>query len=326
MGISTSSTATSLETEIDATITMKRAAADGVAEIRLSATDGSLLPEWTPGAHVDFILGSGLVRQYSLAGDPDDRSQYRFGVLLDPNSRGGSLEVHGSLSAGGEIRIRGPRNNFTFRNSETYVFVAGGIGITPLLPMIRAAEANGANWSLWYGGRTRSSMAFLEELLAYGERVNIYPEDERGFIPLKNVMAESGEALVYTCGPEPLLNAVVGAFDAVGKPARDLHLERFVARDVSDSRPTGTFEIELVESELVLTVPEDQTIVDVAREAGVLVFTSCEEGMCGTCETRVVSGTPVHLDSAKSPEQHDKDRTMAICVSRCASGRLVLDL
>jgi ferredoxin-NADP reductase len=324
--MSTTSPATSVETEINATITMKRDAADGVAEIRLSATDGSALPEWSPGAHVDFILGSGLVRQYSLAGDPGDRSQYRFGVLLDPNSRGGSIEVHETLSAGGEISIRGPRNNFTFRDAETYVFVAGGIGITPLLPMIRSAEANGANWSLWYGGRTRSSMAFLEELLAYGERVNIYPEDERGFIPLKDVMAGSGDALVYTCGPEPLLNAVGGAFDAVGKPARDLYLERFVARDVSGTRPTGDFEIELVESELVLNVPEDRSIVEVAREAGVLVFTSCEEGMCGTCETRVVSGTPVHLDSAKSPEQHDEDRTMAICVSRCASGRLVLDL
>ncbi|ABH00477.1 probable dioxygenase (plasmid) [Rhodococcus jostii RHA1] len=304
----------------------RRVVGDRVVELCLAAEDGSALPEWEPGSHVDLLLASGLVRQYSLAGSPQDRSTYRLGVLRELDGRGGSAEVHDTLTAGTPVTVRGPRNNFPLLPSPRYVFIAGGIGITPLIPMLEAASADEADWTLHYGGRNQASLAFADELVArFGARIILHPQDTCGLLPVADLVAGADGALVYCCGPEPLLQAVQAAGDAIGLPARDVHIERFSAREVEAAR-AGAFEIELTSTGDVLTVPDGGTIVDVLRDHEVLVFTSCEEGMCGTCETRVLAGTPDHLDSFRSPEEHDEDGTMAVCVSRSLSPRLVLDI
>ncbi|TAJ42285.1 MAG: oxidoreductase, partial [Chitinophagaceae bacterium] len=165
-------------------VTEKRVVAEGVVSLELSAAHGGRLPDWAPGAHIDLILPNGLTRQYSLCGDRWTPDRYQVGVLKEPASRGGSAYVHDVLAVGDQIEIGGPRNNFALVPSPTYLFVAGGIGITPLLPMIRQADMLGTNWHLLYGGRRRASMAFLDELSAYGDRVTVAPQDESGLLDL----------------------------------------------------------------------------------------------------------------------------------------------
>lgn len=172
------------EVELDALVTGRHVESDGVVVLTLRAADGGPLPRWAPGAHVDLLLGAGLVRSYSLCGDPADRHRWRLGVLREPDGRGGSAHVHERLTAGVPVRVRGPRNHFPLLDAPRYLFVAGGIGITPLLPMIAAVDAAGAEWALVYGGRTRASMAFLDEVARYdgaavdGGRVTVTPQDE----------------------------------------------------------------------------------------------------------------------------------------------------
>ncbi|HEX6354130.1 PDR/VanB family oxidoreductase [Actinophytocola sp.] len=291
---------------IDVSVAAKEAVADGVVALTLR---GSSLPSWTPGAHVDVELRSGLVRQYSLCGSPDDPS-WRIGVLRESSGRGGSEYVHDTLAVGDRVRVSLPRNTFPLEPAARYLFIAGGIGITPLLPMIAAVAAQGADWQLRYGGRTRESMAFLPELAVHGDRVCARP----GLIDLSEV---DDDVAVYCCGPEPLLSAVEGRYD----PDR-LHLERFAPRPVAGA----PFEVELASSGNVLKVPADQSILSVLLDAGVPVLSSCQEGTCGTCETEVLSGTPEHHDSLLTEEERASGETMMICVSRSTGGRLVLDL
>ncbi|MDO9381127.1 MAG: cytochrome P450 [Nocardioidaceae bacterium] len=298
---------------------------DGVVALTLTSRDGSDLPPWEPGAHVDLVLDDGLVRQYSLSGDPADRSAYRVGVLREPDGRGGSAFVHDRLRPGSRLDVRGPRNHFALEPSPRYVFVAGGIGITPILPMVAAAEAAGADWRLVYGGRHRASMAHLDELAAHGDRVTVWPQDERGHIDLPGVLGTPrADTLVYTCGPTPLLDAVEA--QCADWPAGALHLERFAAKEVGAPTLDVPFEVELARSGRVLTVPVDRAVVDVLDDAGVVVLTSCGEGTCGTCETPVLEGVPDHRDSVLDPQEQARNDCMMVCVSRSCSERLVLDL
>lgn len=297
----------------------------GVVALTLTSRDGADLPAWQPGAHVDLVLDDGLVRQYSLSGDPSDTTSYRVGVLREPDGRGGSAFVHEQLRPGSRVEVRGPRNHFVLEPSPRYVLIAGGIGITPILPMIAQIAAQGAEWSLVYGGRTRSSMAFLDELAEHGDRVTVWPQDERGHIDLDALLGTpSDDTLVYVCGPTPLLDAVEER--CASWPAGALHLERFAARAVGAPALDEPFEIELARSGRVLTVPVDRTVVDVLDDAGVVVLTSCGEGTCGTCETGVVEGTPDHRDSVLTPAEQERNDCMMVCVSRSCSKRLVLDL
>ena len=176
------------EDTLDVFVSDKKACADGVYQVNLVSASGGRLPEWEPGAHIELDLPNGLRRQYSLSSDPSDTEAWRIGVLRESESRGGSLYVCDSLEIGARLSIRGPRNNFPLHAAPRYLFIAGGIGITPLLPMIRSAERAGADWTLIYGGRTRSSMAFLEELSIYGDRVKVLPQDERGLLPLESLL------------------------------------------------------------------------------------------------------------------------------------------
>jgi len=297
--------------------------ADEVVALTLVHPDGEDLPPWTPGAHIDLILGDDVVRQYSLCGSPADPSRWRVGVLKTPDSRGGSKAVH-ALEVGATVRVRGPRNHFPFVAAKRYLFVAGGIGITPLLPMIAEAAAAGSDWRLVYGGRTRGSMAFVDELAHHGDRVVLMPQDEAGMPDLDALLGTpEDDTLVYTCGPTGLLDAIEQRCSSW--PPGSLHLERFAAKATDDSRNTE-FELVLQSSGLTLTVPPDKSIFDVCKEAGVSVVGSCLEGVCGTCETEVVEGDVDHRDSVLNEEEQESNEYMMICVSRCRGPRLTLDL
>ena len=313
------------ELETEALVAAMHEAADGVVTLALRAAGSSPLPPWEAGAHVDLVLGEAPTRQYSLCGDPGDHSEYRLGVLRDPGGRGSSLHVHDRLAVGDTVRLRGPRNNFPLVASPRYLFVAGGIGITPILAMIRTAEAAGAQWRLVYGGRRRASMAFLDELAAYGDRVSIHPQDETGLLDLDALLGRpEPDTLVYCCGPEPLLAAVERRCGAW--PRGSLHVERFAPRPQSEPVRAEAFEVVLRQSERTLSVPPDRSILAVVEEAGVGVLSSCAEGTCGTCETAVLEGVPDHRDSVLDDDERAANDCMMICVSRACTERLVLDL
>jgi ferredoxin-NADP reductase len=317
---------TSGEVDLTLRVDARTTGAEGVVVLDLCDPAGADLPAWAPGAHVDLRLPDGLTRQYSLCGDPADRSRWRIAVLREPESRGGSAHVHDALVEGTVVEVRGPRNHFPLVPARRYLFVAGGIGITPILPMIDAADAAGAEWELHYGGRSRRSMAFLQSLEeATGQRVTLHPQDEVGLIDLESLLGTPRPGtLVYCCGPEPLLVAVEQRCAAW--PEGSLHAERFAPKDVGEPVLTGAFEVELALSGLSLTVPPEKSVLQVVEEAGIDVLSSCTEGTCGTCETTVLSGEVDHRDSLLTPAEQAVNDTMFICVSRAACPRLVLEL
>ncbi|MFJ2395658.1 MULTISPECIES: PDR/VanB family oxidoreductase [unclassified Streptomyces] len=307
--------------EAELVVAEREFVADGVVALTLRHSRGEELPGWEPGAHVDVVLGPGLERQYSLCGDPADHGAWRIAVLREPHGRGGSSHVHERVDVGDRVRVRGPRNHFALTPAPRYRFVAGGIGITPILPMLAAAQAAGAEWTLLYGGRARGSMAFVRELSRYGDRVTIAPQDESGLLDLDSVLSDiPGGTLVYCCGPGPLLDAVQERC-----PAGLLHVERFAPK-AQEPDSDDEFEVVLARSGRTLTVPADVSVLDTVRGAGVEVLFSCAEGTCGTCETDVLEGTPDHRDSVLTDAERAAGETMLICVSRCRGKRLVLDL
>ena len=300
--------------------------AEDVVALTLVSPAGETLPAWSPGAHIDLVLADDLVRQYSLCSSPGEDGAWRIGVLRSPDSRGGSQRVHDSLTEGATVTVRGPRNHFPLVASSAYLFIAGGIGITPILPMIAQAQATGANWRLLYGGRHRASMAFLPELTQYGDRVTVVPQDEAGFLDLDGVLGTPQKGtLVYCCGPEGLLSAV--ETKCASWPPGSLHLERFSAKPQEISEVADeSFELVLQQTGVTVTVPPDKSVFAVALEAGANVLGSCMEGVCGTCETEVVEGDVDHRDSVLNEEERASNEFMMICVSRCKSKRLVLDI
>ncbi|MEU9665873.1 PDR/VanB family oxidoreductase [Streptomyces bobili] len=285
--------------------------AEGVVQLRL---EGRGLPGWEPGAHLDLVLPSGLVRQYSLCGDPADSSSYTVATRLVEGGRGGSREVHEQLREGMEIEVRGPRNRFPLVDAPSYVFVAGGIGITPILPMLRSLP-DGAEWRLLYCGRTRASMPYLEEVVQLGAgRVTVVAEDEDGRPGLDALFAQLPErAAVYCCGPEGLLTAVA-------RRVSDVRFERFAAGVASG----GAFEVELRRAGAVLTVGADSSVLATVRAELPDTAYSCEQGFCGTCRQRVLEGEVEHRDEWLTDAE--RGDSMLICVSRSRSDRLVLDM
>ncbi|MFN8196388.1 MAG: PDR/VanB family oxidoreductase [Nocardioidaceae bacterium] len=311
------------EFETEVVVSRVSRPAEDVVELTMTSGDGRPLPPWTPGAHVDLFLDGGLLRQYSLCSSPGDPTCYQVAVLLTPDSRGGSRAVH-QLAEGTRIRIRGPRNNFPLVSSRRYLFIAGGIGITPMLPMIEEADAAGADWRLAYGGRSRASMAYLAELQKYGARVTLVPQDEEGLLDIAGLLADPDpDTLVYCCGPEPLL-AVVER-EAASWPHGALHLERFAAKEIEREGDDAAFELVLQRSGITVTVPADKSVFDTMRDAGVSVLGSCLEGICGTCETGVLEGEVDHRDSVLDADEQEANDAMMVCVSRCRGSRLVLD-
>ncbi|MFB4307467.1 PDR/VanB family oxidoreductase [Actinomadura sp. GTD37] len=306
----------SVGTVTEVVVEDKAVLAEGVVGLTLRAAAGGDLPSWRPGAHVDVVLGDGLVRQYSLCGDPGDSRVWRIGVLKEGP---GSGVVHERVRVGDRLTVRGPRNNFVLEDVPRYVFLAGGIGITPIMPMVAAADAAGADWRLHYGGRSRPAMAFLGELSRYGERVRVHPQDECGLLDLDGILAEAADALVYCCGPEPMLAAVEERC-----PPGALRTERFSPKPVEGT--DEAFEVELSLSGRTLRVESGRSILETVEKAGVGVLSSCREGTCGTCETPVLDGEPEHRDSVLTEAERADGGFMMICVSRARGPRLVLEL
>jgi ferredoxin-NADP reductase len=306
-------------------VTGKRLEAQGLVSLELQRPDGGRLPDWTPGAHIDLILPNGVTRQYSLCGDPRDWRRYRVGVLREPDSRGGSHYVHDSLEVGHSITFGGPRNNFAVVPSPNFSFIAGGVGITPILPMLRLAEQVGADWRMLYLARSRDDMAFLEDLREWPDRVELHPADERGRADIAGWVADApDDSKLYVCGPSRLLDSVEEL--TRGWRRGWVRMERFTAREQSAPTRTTPFEVELSESGVVVTVEPDETVAKAIRDAGVRVLTSCERGVCGTCETSVLAGVPDHRDSLLDERERDANDCMFPCVSRSRSDRLVLEL
>lgn len=306
-------------------VTAKDKVAEGVVVLTLAHPQGARLPDWTPGSHIDLVLPNGTTRQYSLCGDRWDAYSYRIGVLRELNGRGGSAYVHDELRPGDRVGVGGPRNNFPMVPSDEYLFIAGGIGITPLLPMVRQADLLGAEWNLLYGGRRRASMGFLDDLAGYGDRVHLVPEDEFGRLDLAARLAEQRPGMkIYCCGPAPLLTAVEAACRSW--PEHTLRTERFMAGEQGEPVRNESFEVELRRSGTTVTVTPEVSVLDAVRSAGAAVLSSCRQGTCGTCETTVLDGRPDHRDSILADHERAADDSMFICVSRSRTDRLVLDL
>lgn len=311
--------------QIKLTVTAKTRVSTDVVALTLSHAEGRRLPDWTPGSHVDIVLPSGVSRQYSLCGDRWDAYSYRIAVLHERSGRGGSAYIHEKLNPGTMLALGGPRNNFPLVPSEKYLFIAGGIGITPILPMIQQADMLGADWKLIYLGRSRSTMAFLDELVAYGERVVFMPKDETGPCQLREIIGgHSRDKKVYVCGPQRLLTAV--EHHCAEWPTGLLRLEHFAAKDQSAPIRDTAFEIELAQAGLSVIVSPDVSVLDALQGAGISILTSCREGTCGTCEVTVLEGEPDHRDSILGDADRAAGHCMFPCVSRSCSDRLVLDL
>jgi ferredoxin-NADP reductase len=308
-------------------IVSRRMLAEGVVELQMASEDGASLPEWEPGAHIDLVLDSDTIRQYSLCGDPTDRSIYRVAVLDEPDGRGGSRRVHADVAEGDTLMIQGPRNHFTLQESESYVFIAGGIGITPLIPMIRRVAASGLPWHLHYAGRRRSTMAYLPDLELLDTdvqaRVHISPSEETGRIDLDLILGSADLGVtVYCCGPTTLLDAVEAA--AAARRVR-CRTERFAAKRI-EGVVDRSFTVRLASSGVELAVARDCPLLDVLFDANADIITSCEEGTCGTCEVTVLEGVPDHRDSVLTADEQAAGDRMMVCVSRSHTPLLVLDL
>ncbi|MEU6642593.1 PDR/VanB family oxidoreductase [Saccharomonospora sp. NPDC046836] len=309
-------------------VTAREPMADDVVGLELARADGTELPAWAPGAHIDLHLPAGretMIRQYSLCGDPRDRSRYRIAVLLAPSGRGGSRHIHDRLTEGDTVLTSPPRNTFELVPAEHYVFVAGGIGITPILSMVHRVASSGTSWELHYTGRTRRSMAFTSQLPGAGGSVTLAPRDETGRLDVTHLLGMARtDTAVYCCGPESLLEAAEKA--TAHWPAGALHVERFVNSQTVHEPGDEPFDVELVLSGKTVTVEPGVSILTAAASAGVRVFSSCREGTCGTCETFVVDGQVDHRDAVLTDEEKEESEVMMICVSRSRGGTLRLEL
>lgn len=290
-----------------------------VVQLTFAAADGSALPAWAPGMHLDLYLPSGRRRQYSLCGLPSDES-YSIAVRLVPDGGGGSVEMH-ALAVGAQVSIRGPRNGFPFVPSEHAVFVAGGIGITAIISMVRRARVLEMDWHLVYCGRSRESMPFLEEITSWDSaRVTVRTDDVEGMPSSMDLLGSAAPGgSVYVCGPPPMIDLVRASFDAL--PAAHLHFERFSPPPVKNG---AEFEVQLVDTGELVCVGAEETALQAIRRVRPDIAYSCQQGFCGTCRVRVLNGTPQHRENRLTSEEQKSE--MLICVSRSDGGRIVLDL
>ena len=301
--------------------------AESINSYELVSLDGGELPPFTAGAHIDLHLANGMIRSYSLVNDQSERHRYVIAVNNDAAGRGGSKLVHESLRAGQVIEISYPRNNFALREDAGHsVLIAGGIGITPLLSMMRRLEALGRSWELHYAARTRPMAAFLDELNALRSsnlHLTFDQEPPAKMIDLASIVKSApAEAHLYCCGPVSMLEAFEAA--AADRPAGHVHVEYFKAREKPAS--DGGFEVRLARSRQTIAVQPGQTILDALLSAGVNANYACSEGVCGTCETRVIEGTPDHRDLFLSREEQQANKSIMICCSGSKSPTLVLDI
>jgi ferredoxin-NADP reductase len=298
--------------------------APGVLALELSTPDGRPLPPFEPGSHVDLTLPNGTMRQYSLCGDPADTSHYRLGVRGIGSGQSSGF-IHRELRPGALLTISVPRNNFPLVDAGRYIFIAGGIGITPLIPMLRKASASGRPWTLLYCNRREDAAPFLTEIRSLGGDVVLHSSESGTRLdPAQRLAQVQQDTMIYCCGPERLMIAVEAATQ--DWPPGSVRFEWFRPRSRPSDEPSDSFEVVCQASGVTVTVPADKSILDALFEAGLDVPSSCQQGICGTCETRVISGEIEHRDSILSDSERAANQTMMICVSRARGRRLVLDL
>jgi ferredoxin-NADP reductase len=302
-----------------------------VVALTLAAVDGKPLPPWYPGAHLDLYLPSGRLRQYSLCGDPADRSSYRIAVRRIPTGGGGSIEVHDDLAVGSTLWTSGPRNAFPLAvpgygsPTQRVRFIAGGIGITPILPMLGLAERLDIDWSMVYAGRSRDSIPFLDEVARFGDRIEIRTDDLHGIPTADELLGECLDGTtVYACGPAPMLTLI--REQLLGRDRIELHFERFAAAPVLDGVP---FTVTIASTGQTVQVGADETLLSALQDNDIGARYSCQQGFCGTCRTRVLDGAVDHRDALLTDSERAAGM-MLICISR-ADARpdqdgLVLDL
>lgn len=299
---------------------------ENVVALTLASADDSELPSWHPGAHLDLHLPSGRIRQYSLCGDPGRSDEYRIAVRRIPNGGGGSIEVHDALPVGSTITTSGPRNAFPLSvpgyGSPTarLRFIAGGIGITPILPMLAMAERLGVDWSMIYVGRSADSIPFIDEVRRLGDRIEVRTDDVDGIPTADELLGECPDGTtIYACGPADMLTCLRQRL--VGRDNVELHFERFAAPPVVDGEP---FTVTVRQTKI--EVAADETLLAAMQRSGVSAPYSCQQGFCGTCRTRVLNGVVQHRDTLLTSAERDSGM-MLTCVSRAAAGEnLTLDL
>jgi ferredoxin-NADP reductase len=310
---------------IDVRVTAIRPAADDTNLYELARPDGAPLPPADPGAHIDLNLPNGMTRQYSLVIAHPLPESYTLGIKRDPNSRGGSRYIFDELKTGQALTISAPRNHFPLAaDASHHVLIAGGIGITPIYAMTQKLRADGSAFDLHYAGRSRSQLAFLGDL-AGAPFAHIHCDDEHGgaLLDLARVIPDAPQdSHFYCCGPAPMLKTFRAATASV--PQQQVHFEYFSPQ--AEASKAGGFVVQLARSGREVFVPPGQSILETLREAGLTLDSSCQEGICGVCETKVISGVPDHRDSVLSDHEHAANRSMMICCSGCSSERLVLDL
>lgn len=305
--------------------------AEEVKTFELEPAGGSAFPPFEAGAHIDVLLDGGMARSYSLCNDPSEAGRYVIAVRRQKDGEGGSVRMADTVHEGDTLNIRAPRNNFRLcENATSSVFLAGGIGITPIFAMVLKLEREGADWSLYYASPSRGRTAFREELEALEAkkpgRVHFHFDEEAEVetVDISSILSahRNTGTHFYCCGPTGMLKT----FETLTAdlPEDSVHTEHFSAGQVVDK--SGTFEVEFKRLGKVVTIHEGETILDAAIEAGANVAYSCEEGVCGSCETLILEGEPDHRDEVLSHHERQTGKKMMICCSRSKSSRLVLDI
>lgn len=312
-------------------VTRKAIEAQDICIFELVALDGGRLPAFSAGSHIDVQLPGGTTRQYSLCNDAAESHRYMIAVLKDPSTRGGSRAMHELVHEGNVLTISRPRNHFPLAHAARHsILFAGGIGITPILCMVERMARVGESFELHYCTRSRDRTAFLERIRSssFADRTQFHFDDgpPEQKLDIAGCLATPQPGLhLYVCGPKGFMDAVLGSARGNGWPEDQLHYEFFSAEPVK-SDTDGAFEVQLASSGRVVIVAKDQSVVQALAQAGVEVATSCEQGVCGTCLTRVLEGEPDHRDMYLSPDEQAANDQFLPCCSRSKSPRLVLDL
>jgi len=302
-----------------------------ICTYELASVDGKALPPFSAGSHIDIQLPNGLTRQYSLCNDPAESHRYVIGVLKSPTSRGGSVAMHDNVHEGDCLSISGPKNHFPLAHeTRRSLLLAGGIGITPILCMAQRLAVIGAEFDLHYSVRSRERTAFYQRIVGstFASRAAFHFDDgeQAQKLDMQRLLGRpQADTHLYVCGPKGFMDAVLGTARANGWPERQLHYE-FFSGEATRLDTDGSFEVKLASSGKVVRVEKDKTVVQALADQGVLVSTSCEQGVCGTCLTRVLEGIPDHRDMYLTPEEQATNEQFLPCCSRAKSPLLVLDL